>query len=84
MTELLQFWTDMKPYTKQRYGPRALAYTIGVTEQVNAIDQKTNIYKLVPGYHTTVHVVPKILETSSAFDSLSIKSRKCKLEPDEN
>ena len=69
----------MKPYTNQRYGPSALAYTIGVTEQVNAIDQKTNTYKLVPGYHTTVHVVPKVIETSSDFDSLSIDTRKCKL-----
>ena len=69
----------MKPYTNQRYGPSALAYTIGVTEQVNAVDQKTNTYKLVPGYHTTVHVVPKVIETSSAFDSLSIDTRQCKL-----
>ena len=75
----LQFWTNMKPYTNQRFGPSALAYTIGVTEQINAIDQKNNVYKLVPGFHTTVHVVPKVVETSSAFDSLSIDTRKCKL-----
>ena len=69
----------MKPYTNQPYGPSTLAYTIGVTEQINAIDQKMNVYKLIPGYHTTVHVVPKILETSSAFDNLNKETRKCKL-----
>ena len=69
----------MKPYTNQHYGPSTLSYKIGVTEQLNAVDQKTNTYKLIPGYHTTVHVVPKIIETSHAFDSLSIDTRKCKL-----
>ena len=69
----------MKPYTNQPYGPSTLAYTIGVTEQINAIDQKMNVYKLIPGYHTIVHVVPKILETSSAFDNLNKETRKCKL-----
>ena len=75
----LQFWTNMKPYTNQHYGPSTLSYKIGVTEQLNAVDQKTNTYKLIPGYHTTAHVVPKIIETSHAFDSLSIDTRKCKL-----
>ena len=32
-----------------------------------------------PGYHTTILVIPKILETSSNFDSLALETRKCKL-----
>ena len=69
----------MKPYSDQLYGPKALSYTIGVTGKNDFIDQKTMVYKLTPGYHTTFHVIPKILETTSAFDDLSLDLRKCKL-----
>ena len=69
----------MKPYSDQPYGPKALPYTIGVTGQNNLIDQKISVHKLWPGYHTTIHVVPKILETSSNFDGLGLDKRKCKL-----
>ena len=69
----------MKPYSDQLYGPTALPYTVGVTGQNNLIDQKISVHKLWPGYHTTIHVVPKILETSSNFDDLGLDKRKCKL-----
>ena len=69
----------MKPYSDQLYGPTALPYTIGVTRKNNLIDQKISIIKLWPGYHTTIHVVPKILETTPAFDNLKLNQRECKL-----
>ena len=69
----------MKPYTHQIYGPTAVPYTIGVTSKNNLIDQKISVHKLRPGYHTTIHVVPKILETSSDFDNLELEKRECKL-----
>ena len=75
----LQFWINMKPYSNQLYGPTALPYTIGVTEKNIFIDQKTLIHKLRPGYHTTLHIIPKILETTSAFNTLDLDVRKCKL-----
>ena len=69
----------MKPYSDQLYGPTALPYTIGVTGQNNLIDQKISVHKLWPGYQTTIHVVPKILETTSAFNNLKLNKRECKL-----
>ena len=75
----LQFWINMKPYSNQLYGPTALPYTVGVTAKNTFIDQKTMIHKLRPGYHTTLHIVPKILETTSAFNDLDLDIRKCKL-----
>ena len=75
----LQFWTNMKPYTNQRYGSTAVAFKIGVTKQDTVFDQKISTYKLRPGTHTTIRVIPQILETSSNFDSLDLETRKCKL-----
>ena len=75
----LQFWVNMKPYSDQPFGPSALPYTIGVTGKDNLIDQKISVHKLRPGYHTTIHVVPKILETSADFDNMDINKRECKL-----
>ena len=69
----------MKPYTDQIFGPTALPYTIGVSSKSNLIDQKISVHKLRPGYHTTIHVVPKILETSPDFDNLDVEKRECKL-----
>ena len=74
----------MKPYSDQLYGPTALPYTIGVTGQNNLVDQKISVHKLWPGYHTTIHTVPKILETSSNFDNLPIDQRNCKLPHETN
>ena len=39
----------------------------------------TIVHKLTPGYHTTLHVIPKILQTTSAFDDLDLDLRQCKL-----
>ena len=69
----------MKPYSDQHYGPTALPYTVGVTRKNNLIDQKISVHKLWPGYQTTIHVVPKILETTSAFNNLKLDKRECKL-----
>ena len=75
----LQFWTNMKPYSKQPYGPSYIPYTIGLSGKKNFIDQKNSLYKLRPGYHTTIHVIPKIIETTSSFDNLDLYTRECKL-----
>ena len=68
----LQIWTNMKPYSDQLYGPKALSYTVGVTGKKNFIDQKMMVHKLTPGYHTTLHIIPKIIETTPAFDDLDL------------
>ena len=75
----LQFWVNMKPYTNQPFGPSHLPYTVGVSGKTDFIDQKTSIQKLRPGYHTTIHVIPKILGTTSDFDKFEVDTRGCKL-----
>ena len=69
----------MKPYSDQTYGPTTLAYTVGVTERNKFFDQKISVHRLRPGYHTTIYITPKILEVSSEFKSLKLRSRNCKL-----
>ena len=39
----------------------------------------TIVHKLTPGYHTTLHVIPKILNSTSAFNDLDLDTRQCKL-----
>ena len=72
-------WINMKPFTNQVYGPKHISYTIGVTAKNTFFDQKNSLHELRPGYQTTIHVVPKILRSSTDFDSLELKKRKCKL-----
>ena len=69
----------MKPYSNQRFGPTVLPYTIGVTGNNLFMDQKISVHKLRPGYHTTVYIVPQILETTHDFDNLGLDTRQCKL-----
>ena len=69
----------MKPYSDQIYGPTSLPFTIGVTGKNTFFEQKISVHKLRPGYHTTVFVVPKLLETTSEFNSLKLQHRRCKL-----
>ena len=69
----------MKPYSNQPFGPTVLPYTIGVTGKNTFMDQKISVHKLRPGYHTTIYIVPKILETSDSFNNLGLDKRKCKL-----
>ena len=74
----------MKPYTNQPFGPKYIPYTVGVSAKNTFIDQKTSLHKLRPGYHTTIHVIPKILETTSAFNHLELDTRGCKLPHETN
>ena len=69
----------MKPYSNQLFGPTYLPYTVGVSGRKDFIPQKISFQKLRPGYHTTIHVIPKILETTLDFDDLELDQRECKL-----
>ena len=75
----LQFWVNMKPYSNQPFGPKYIPYTVGVSEKDRFFDQKTSLYKLRPGYHTTIHVIPKILKTTTYFNDLHLNARNCRL-----
>ena len=69
----------MKPFSNQLYGPTYIAYTVGISGKKSFMDQKISVVKLRPGYHVSISIVPKILETSPAFNDLNLESRKCKL-----
>ena len=75
----LQFWTNMKPYSDQVYGPTTLSYTIGITGTNTYFNQKISVHKLRPGFHTTIYVTPEILQASADFSGLDLKQRRCKL-----
>ena len=76
-------WINMKPYSDQMYGPKYTPYTVGISGKSTFQDQKMSAYRIWPGYHTTIHVIPKLLETTRAFNELDLNTRQCKL-PHEN
>ena len=75
----LQLWVNMKPYSNQPFGPKYIPFTVGVSGKDTYLDQKTSLHKLRPGFHTTIHVIPKILKTTSDFNNLHLNARNCKL-----
>ena len=76
----LQAWVSLNPNTNQLYQPIAIPYTIGVTRKNDYMDQSTTVFQVKPGHHTSIYVSPKVISSSSTFNSLSLKTRKCKLE----
>ena len=75
----LQMWLNMRPYTLQKYGAKAVPYTLGTSSDKNGFDQKRNLIYLKPGHHVSVKVLPKLIQTSEEFNELGIELRKCKL-----
>ena len=69
----------MKPYTSQKYGSKAIPYTLGISSSTNGFDQKRGVINLKPGHHISVKVQPKLVQTSEQFDELDVDLRKCKL-----
>ena len=76
----LQAWVSLNPNTNQLYQPIAIPYTIGVTRKNDYMDQTTTVFQVKPGHHISIYVSPKVISSSSTFNSLSLKTRKCKLE----
>ena len=70
---------NMKPYTSQKYGSKAVPYTLGISSSTNGFDQKRGVINLKPGHHISVKVQPKLVQTSEQFDELDVDLRKCKL-----
>ena len=62
----------MKPHVSLPFGDDSTAYSIGLSTNVNVIDQKRNIIKLQPGLHTIISVTPQYIETSEGFNKLPI------------
>ena len=69
----------MKPYSNQLYGPAYIPYTVGISGKNTFMEQKISVYKLRPGYHISINIVPKLLEASSDFNDLNLDAGKWKL-----
>ena len=72
-------WLNMRPYTTQLYSRIAVPYVIGISGQNNYIDQKRKTILVHPGKQTMIKVIPRLVETTSDFDSLERNQRHCKL-----
>ena len=46
---------------------------------MNILDQKRGLIKLKPGFHVTIRVTPKVVDTSDDFVEFDVETRGCKL-----
>ena len=72
-------WLNMRPYTTQLYSRTAVPYVIGISDQKNLVDQKRKTILVHPGKETMIKIIPRIVETTSDFDTLKMNQRNCKL-----
>ena len=72
-------WLNLKPYSNQLYNRKSLLYTIGITGYNELIDQMRNVITVRPGRQTAIKVIPRLIRTSAAYNSLSVNQRRCKL-----
>ena len=75
----LQFLMNMESYSRQSYGMVHTPYNLGITQKNNQVDQKTSMFKVMPGHHISIYVQPKIVDASDEFKSLPLFTRNCKL-----
>ena len=54
-------------------------YNIKISSKTGTIDQKREQIELIPGYHLTIRVIPKVGAISENTRAFSIQSRDCKL-----
>ena len=69
----------MKPYIFQLHGSTAPKHTVGISGPDDFIDQKRNEILIRPGQQTMIKLLPRLVETTTDFDSLETKERNCKL-----
>ena len=65
------------------YSNPSSQYSLGISTTNNVIDQKMNVFKLMPGLQTTISVTPQFINTSKNFNDLNPITRNCRL-PHEN
>jgi hypothetical protein len=70
---------NTKPYVSLPDNLKIGTYTLGVTTKLNAIDQRRNTLDILPGYYTTLTVIPQSLGVTDQLEELDILSRGCKL-----
>ena len=52
---------------------------IGISNPGNVVDQKRNTIHVRPGEETRINTIPRIVETSEAYNGLLLDQRRCKL-----
>ena len=70
---------NTKPYVSLPDNLKIGTYTLGVTSKLNTIDQRRNTLDILPGYYTTLTVIPQSLGVTEQFKELDVLSRGCKL-----
>ena len=70
---------NTKPYVSLPDNLKIGTYTLGVTTKLNTIDQRRNTLDILPGYYTTLTVIPQSLGVTEQFKGLDVLSRGCKL-----
>ena len=70
---------NMEPYSKQLYGMVHSPYNLGITQKNDQMDQKTSMFKVMPGQHIRIHVRPKIVDATDEFLSFPLSTRNCML-----
>ena len=70
---------NMESYSRQLYGIVHTPYNLGITQKNNQVDQKTSMFKVMPGHHISIYVQPKIVDASDEFKLLPLFTRNCKL-----
>ena len=68
----------MKPHISLPYKDDSSEYSLGISNALNAIDQKLNVVNLEAGINTIISVTPQFIETSKEFDDLNPLKRKCR------
>ena len=56
-----------------------IPYNVKISTKRNILDQKRGLIKLKPGFHVTVRVTPKVVDTSDEFVEFDLETRGCKL-----
>ena len=74
----LEFHVNLEPAIFIRH-QRHAKFTVSVSSAFGSIDQKRETFKILPGYHTSLRILPTVIETSPDFEALSLEVRKCKL-----
>ena len=72
-------WLNLKPFTTQKHSSIAIPYTLGISGPTDMVDQRRNVIKVIPGKELLVNAIPRIVQTTTGFNALDIKDRRCKL-----
>ena len=54
-------------------------YNVKISTKTNILDQKRGVIELKPGFHLTIRVTPKVIDTSENFVVFDVDKRNCKL-----